>query len=277
MVAGEILDNPYWLREHPLNRLLNLVGKWMVHRASTVRVTTSTERKQLIAMGVPSNRVWNVPARVPFERLASPNSEPLRARFLQGGRDRLVLSVGRLAREKDYLTGLLTMRQVVSERPTTVWVVVGGGPEEHIIRHQVGALGLAENVFLTGPQPYELLADYYGAADCFFHCSTREGTAMVLLEAAFCALPIVSTDTTGARDAVKDGETGFIVPRGDYKTMAARLLQVLEHPSESRAMGERGKLFIQKAFDPEHLVRRYLDLWYFTAGRGVSDELKHEA
>lgn len=267
MIPGEILDNPYWLKESYLNRVLNVVGKWMLKRASTVRVSTVGEREQIISMGIPRERVWNVPFRVSFQHLAGPDGESLRAESLRQGADRVVLSVGRLSKEKDYLTGLLAFRQVIDRRPSTRWVIVGGGPDERILKEQVRALGLSEHVSLTGPQPYESLPDYYGASDCFMLCSTREGTAMVLLEAAYFDLPVVATDTTGARDAVKDGETGFVVPRGDCNALAARLLQLLENPAEAREMGERGRAFVQREFDPKTLVRRYLDLWYFTAGR----------
>lgn len=268
MIPGEVLDNPFWLREHHLNRVLNFVGKWMLRRASTVRVSTGTEREQIISMGIPSERVWNVPFRVSFKRLTNPNGDPLRDMYLGDRSDRMVLSVGRLAKEKDFLTGLLAMRQVVHERPSTIWVIVGSGPEEHVLKKQAQALGLAEHVFFTGPQPYEMVPNYYGAADCFLLCSTREGTSMVLLEAAYFGLPIVSTDTTGARDAVRDGETGYLAPRGDSKALAERLLGILDNPSLARSMGEQGRVFVQEAFDPELLLRRYLDLWYATAGTG---------
>ena len=267
LVAGEMLDNPYWLTERPINRARNVVGKWLLRRAATIRVSTSVEREQIIAMGVPGERVWNVPFRVPFKRFTNPNGDPLRAKYLGDRSDRMVLSVGRLAKEKDFLTGLLAMRQVVHERPSTIWVIVGSGPEEHVLEKQVQALGLEEHVFFTGPQPYEMIPNYYGAADCFLLCSTREGTSMVLLEAAYCGLPVVSTDTTGARDAVRDGETGYLAPRGDAKALADGLLQVLEDPFLARTMGEKGRAFIQEAFDPERLLRQYLDLWYLTVGQ----------
>jgi glycosyltransferase involved in cell wall biosynthesis len=193
MIPGEVLDNSYWLGEHSLNRILNVVGKWIIKRASTVRVSTSAERDQIISMGVPDGQVWNVPFRVPFQQLPHPNGEPLRAKLLQGEADRMILSVGRMSKEKDYLTGLFAMRKVIHRRPSTRWVIVGGGPEERVLKEQVKALGLSDYVYLTGPQPYELVPDYYGAADCFLLCSTREGTSMVLLEAAYFGLPVVPT------------------------------------------------------------------------------------
>lgn len=175
------------------------------------------------------------------------------------------------------MTGLLAMRHVLRARPSTGWVIVGSGPEEQVLRHQIRALGLDGHVFLAGPQPYEMVPHYYGAADCFLLCSTREGTSMVLLEAAYFGLPVVSTETTGARDAVRDGETGYLVPRRDARTLAARLLQVLEDPSLARAMGLRGRAFVQKAFDPERLLQRHLDFWYLTAGRSAPSGLERKA
>ena len=58
--------------------------------------------------------------------------------------------------------------------------------------------------------------------------SEKEGWGLTVLEAAACGTPAVGTDVPGLRDAVRDGETGLLVPLGDAAAMAAAIGRLLE-------------------------------------------------
>ena len=60
--------------------------------------------------------------------------------------------------------------------------------------------------------------------------------------------PVVVTDVGGAREAVIDGETGYIVPAGADQAMAARIIALLENPEQAQAMGERGRRRVEQRF-----------------------------
>jgi glycosyltransferase involved in cell wall biosynthesis len=69
----------------------------------------------------------------------------------------------------------------------------------------------------------------------------REGIPKVLLEAASCGLPIVTTDTPGCREIVQDGVNGILVPVKDPASLANAIKHLLVSPGLRKKMGEAGR------------------------------------
>ena len=104
-------------------------------------------------------------------------------------------------------------------------------------------------------------------ADCVVLPSYyREGVPRVLLEAAAMGLPIITTDAVGCREAVDAGETGLLCRPKDARDLARCMQQMMELPhSERIAMGQRGRKKMEREFDEQIVIDRYLN-----AIRGVT-------
>lgn len=89
----------------------------------------------------------------------------------------------------------------------------------------------------------------------------REGVPQVVLEAAACARPVITTDAPGCREGVKHGETGFLVPPRDANALAERLEMLLEDPGRRVSMGRRGREYIEEEFAREYVVAQTIDLY----------------
>ncbi|MBN9612691.1 MAG: glycosyltransferase, partial [Actinobacteria bacterium] len=115
---------------------------------------------------------------------------------------RWFVSVGRLSPEKNHARLIRSFAQVHAQDPSTRLLIVGGGPLEEDLQAQIIEAGLQDAAFLAGRRrlPVALLA----ASDCFVMSSNYEGQPMVLLEAALCSLPIVSTAFASVADALPD-------------------------------------------------------------------------
>ncbi|MHA7986185.1 CDP-glycerol glycerophosphotransferase family protein [Rathayibacter sp. CAU 1779] len=113
------------------------------------------------------------------------------------------VTVGRLSPEKNHARLVDAFALVHAERPDTNLLIVGTGPLRSALQDQIDALGLQDAVTLTGAyqNPFAIMA----AADCFVLSSLYEGQPMVLLEAAVCRLPIVSTAFSSVYDALPSG------------------------------------------------------------------------
>jgi len=83
-------------------------------------------------------------------------------------------------------------------------------------------------------------------------------------------LPVVATEVGGAREAIVEGETGFLVPSGDNLAMAERIIQLLKS-DKLRAMGERGRAIVETKFSAENHLRNTLELYdeLLSAGKRV--------
>lgn len=96
-------------------------------------------------------------------------------------------------------------------------------------------------------------------ADCVVLPSYREGTPRTLLEAASMGKPIITTDTVGCRDVVRNGENGFLVKVRNAEDLSEKMEKMLlMHRDERDAMGLRGRELVTSKFDEKIVVQRYL-------------------
>jgi glycosyltransferase involved in cell wall biosynthesis len=116
---------------------------------------------------------------------------------------RWFVTVGRLSPEKNHERLIRAFETVHDRHPDAHLLIVGNGPLHDRLQSQIDAAGLSAAVTLTGAyqNPFAILA----AADCFILSSVYEGQPMVLLEAAVCRLPIVSTAFASVHDALPAG------------------------------------------------------------------------
>jgi phosphatidylinositol alpha-1,6-mannosyltransferase len=113
--------------------------------------------------------------------------------------------------------------------------------------------GVGDAVVFTGSVPWEELPSLYAAGDVFAMPSrTRgggldvEGLGMVYLEASATGLPVVGGDSGGAPDAVREGQTGYVVNGRDVAALADRVAGLLADPERARAMGAAGREWVER-------------------------------
>ena len=122
-------------------------------------------------------------------------------------------------------------------------VIVGGpsGPDGETelrrLHELVDDLGLATRVRFVAPQPHDVLADYYQAADVCIVPSRTESFGLVALEAAACGTPVVAASVGGLRSLVDHGVTGYLVDGREPREYAAPVEQILGGTSSE--MGAR--------------------------------------
>lgn len=91
--------------------------------------------------------------------------------------------------------------------------------------------------------------------------SYSEGLPKVLLEAAACGRPVVTTDVPGCRDAIVPGETGLLVPAKDYRALAEAIFSLLNDPEKCSAMGRAGRVLAEQSFDVNNVVKVHLQIY----------------
>lgn len=138
----------------------------------------------------------------------------------------IVLSVGRLSKEKGHADLIAAMPEIAGrvDRPVAL-VIVGDGPEEAQLERLRAQFGVADLVRLAGYQAD--VAPYYAAADAFALPSYSEGSPNVLLEAMDAGVPIVATAVGGIGEMIRDGEQGLLVPARDSAGLANAVVSLL--------------------------------------------------
>ena len=91
--------------------------------------------------------------------------------------------------------------------------------------------------------------------------SYREGLPKVLLEAAACGRPIVTTDVPGCRDVVRHGDNGLLVPVRNAKALADALKRLIKNPELRGQMGKRSREIALAEFSSEHVIAQTLEIY----------------
>lgn len=99
-------------------------------------------------------------------------------------------------------------------------------------------------------------------ADVLARAALTEGLPNVALEALAMRVPVVATGICGTPEAVRDGETGRLVPPADDRAIAAAVIGLLDLPPEARReMGERGRAHVLQHFTLDGMADRYEELF----------------
>lgn len=229
---------PGWRR-----RVKETIVPTVVGGADSVLVTGSLARDSVVSLGADPARVRVFANTVDVERFGdladrlSARREELRAGFGLGQDDVAVVTVARLAPEK----GIDVLLRAAGERPV---LVVGDGPERERLEALARDLGIRAT--FTGDRPLEGVLEAYVAADVFALLSSHEPWGVVVNEAAACGLPLVLSERVGAaRDLLRDGENGFLVPAGDVDAAADALTRLASDPGLRERMGARSRELVR--------------------------------
>ena len=141
---------------------------------------------------------------------------------------------------------------------------VGDGPDRPALEAAAARLGVADRVRFHGlvPDAWRLLR----AFDVLLLSSRSEGTPMILLEAMFAGVPIVSTAVGGVPDLLGEG-SARLVRAGDTRALGAALADVLDDPAAAARGAVVARARLEQEFAPAPWIARHMDLYSRLAAR----------
>jgi glycosyltransferase involved in cell wall biosynthesis len=184
--------------------------------------------------------------------------------------DTVVLTVGRLAPQKNLGMVLDIAAAVRDRRPDLRFVVVGDGPEQDALQRRITDEHLQVSLLGRSDDIGSLLA----AADLALLTSTWEARALVAQEALLAGVPLVSTRVGGIEELV--GSAALLVPPGDVEEAARQVIALADNPDKRRRLREAG--LHQAATWPDedavvdNLVKAYADLTRHRRYKGFWDD-----
>lgn len=150
---------------------------------------------------------------------------------------------------------LTVARSLERASPDIRFVLVGGGPDEAMLKASAAGLG---NVAFTGF--VDNVGDYLAAFDLFVLPSNYEGIGSILLDAMGQRLPVVASRVGGVPWLIRDGETGVLIDPGRPDQLEAAILRLRASPETMRRLGDAG-FELAKQYTPAAMCAKYLDLY----------------
>ncbi len=267
--AGELRTAWQGLRRSPSPKRLALLAlrlyqrwrapaRWadaLPHVSALIAVSTEVGEELVRVLHAPPAKVHVIPNGVDVTHFAPDPDLRMEVRRRLGLPEEAVvlIGVGRLDREKGYhqIVELLARMDDVRLH----FLLAGEGQEASRLRDLARRLGVAERIHLLGFVPHRELPGYYNAADLFVMPTLcREGFPLTITEAMACGLPIIANDSGGISMAVREGETGHLVPMGDLRAFRASLETLVARPALRREMGARARHEVVARFSLEAMA-----------------------
>ena len=241
--------------------LKNALHKWLrrfMRKCQHIVIPSESMREILVREFGLQERYTVIPTGIDLEPYQCANRESLRKE--NGWQDETVLiSVGRLAAEKNWDTLLRAFARVYSQHSDTRLVLIGDGPARGELQSLTSELGIAEQVTFTGSLPFEEVPCYLKAADMFPFASVTETQGLVTMEAMAAGLPVVAVNASGTRDIVEHGKQGFLV-ENDVDALAKGIEKLLADP-ERRKRFSNSALKKARTFDINELGKQLMSVY----------------
>lgn len=214
-------------------------------------------------IGVPAQRVSQFVNGVDTQRFQRAAVQPIPGCPFDPRQHWLVGTVGRMAPVKDQLMLARAFVQLLQDQPAlrdrARLVLVGDGPLRAQCQQLLAQAGVAELAWLPGERS-DVPAVMRGL-HVFALPSLAEGISNTILEAMASGLPVVATQVGGNADLVSEGVSGLLLPSGDAQAMAQALSRLAHDPNLAAAMGEAGRLRVERDFSMRAMVARYQGLY----------------
>lgn len=249
------------------DRLCPSLARAFYPRADVVVAVSKGVGQDLVEkVGLPAQMVRVIHNPTFHPEILAQMAEPVDHPWMTDGGPPIVLSLGRLSKQKRYDTLIEAVSKAVQQQPMRL-IIFGEGEERGRLESKAWELGIQESVSLPGfrSNPYAYMAH----ADLYAVSSAYEGFPNTIVEALACGLPVVSTDCpSGPREildlpGIGSGVYGTLVPVGDAEALAQAIVGELHHERDRQALELRGR-----SFSVERATRAYLDLMRSGIQRG---------
>ncbi|OGZ12840.1 MAG: hypothetical protein A2942_03015 [Candidatus Lloydbacteria bacterium RIFCSPLOWO2_01_FULL_50_20] len=247
-----------WRKGNFLNRLRYLLALFLLKRADGVRVVSRRVEMRVRSLGISEKQITKVPIYVDVNYFvkAKPAFDLHRS---YPGFSRIVLSLGRLQREKNYHGLIRAFALVRKEHDDALLLIIGSGPEREQLIFLARSLGLEDCVKIL-PWARDV-ATYYKTSDVYVQPSNYEGWGLAVIEAAASGMPVVMTDVGCAGEVVLSEKTGLVVPVGDEKNLAYAISRLLDNHELALSLAANGNEVVKKLATKAETLLLYKASW----------------
>jgi len=216
-------------------------------------------KKELITWGV-KKEIKIIPNFIDFARFQKNKKGYLHKRFSIPKKDKILLTVGRLGKEKNFPFLFNMFKKLVKTEQNVHFVIVGQGWELGNLKRLALRLNLSNKIHFTQKVEAEIIQDVYADADIFVFASNTETQGLCVLEAAASGLPIVIVKDPAFDNLSIDGITGFNVSK-NQEIFAQKVKQLLNDNALRQLFGRQAREVAGNNFRGEYLTRELVNYY----------------
>ena len=256
-------------------RLTRALETHAIHRAAHVFTICEGLRADIVARGVPHNKVTVIANAVDVNAfaLAQPPEPALRQQWGLNGRT-VIGFIGSFYAYEGLDVLIAALPALLRARPDVCLLLVGGGPQEAALKALVAQQNLQNHVVFTGRVAHADVQRYYALVDVLAYPRhsmrlTELVTPLKPLEAMAQGQLFVASDVGGHRELVEHQKTGILFKADDPQALATALLDLLTHPEHWPALRANGRHFVESVRNWRNSARHYQAV-YEAVTKGVA-------
>lgn len=255
-----VVASKRWGETTPAHRLVGIVAYHLAHRVlvNSEGAAESLPRTEFVSrrrVDLVTNFVDDAVFETPPQHWISQSREAL---GIPVGAP-VVGVVASLRPIKEHETLLEAVARLTCSHPSLRVVFVGVGPSMGYLRAEALRLGLAERAIFAGLRPQA--PSMHSVFDVSVLTSRSEGFPNSVVEAMAVGRPVVGTDVTGIRDAIANGRTGFLVPRGDAEALATALRRLLDDQKLRETLGGAAREVARARYSAPIVMKQLAQLY----------------
>ncbi len=248
-----------WNFKLPVSILYKLYNDLFIDRYFYPRlfgtISTSKEIHSYFSKKYPENKSFIVYNGIDTVKYApAEKDEVLLNKYGLNSSEIILLSVGRLEKEKG-VDDILEIFPSIQEKYSNLkFIWVGGGTYEKRVRGKINKMGLERSVLLLEKMDQDRLSKIYNIADVFvFPSRCDEGLPLVVLEALSSGLPVISSKSHGIEEIIEDGKDGFLFPAGNHSALKEKIFQMIMSSERLIEMKKNARIKAKNKFSIEKM------------------------
>ena len=214
--------------------------------------------------GIPQEKMIFIPNGVDMDKYVNKfNRDKLDNLLNQETENKnVLLTSGRLARRKGVAWFIRNVMPQLAE--DFIYVVAGNGPDKENVLSAVREKKLEKRVFVLGYVKDDVRDMLFSTCDLFVQPNIRiagdmEGFGISVIEAGACEIPVLASDLEGLKDAIKEGQNGFLAEPENSQAYTEKINKLFEDKAELRNFGKQARQFVKDNYSWEIIVQRYLE------------------
>lgn len=239
-----------------VNKFLKKIDKFIAVGNETVRIAKTKGISEDKIVFIPNGID---PGKFLLENARKSDLEKIIREDLSG--KKTILTSGRLARRKG---AAWFVRKVMPKLPENfIYIIAGNGPDRQNIQEAIQKNNLEKRVKVLGYVTDEVRDILFNTCDLFVQPNIKlegdvEGFGISVIEAASAKIPVVASNLEGLKDAIKDGQDGFLVESGNAEKYAQKIIAIMADDNFRRQFGEKARQFVVENYSWEKISRMYL-------------------
>ncbi len=263
---------PEWGLRYRLTREMETRA---VRQASQVVTICGGLRGDLIARGIPLDKIGVVPNAVDIEQFSRGGEPDLALKARLGLADSQVIGfLGSFYAYEGLDLLIKALPLILEKAPDVKLLLVGGGPQEANLKAQAAALNLADKVVFVGRVPHTEVNRYYDLVDLLAYPRhamrlTDLVTPLKPLEAMAQGRLLIASDVGGHQELIEDGYTGVLFRAGDVADLTDKALAALNLTDGGTNLRNNGRRFVENERNWAKSIANYQAIYARALGRAV--------